>query len=139
MKYVVGIDFGIKRTGIALSDSNQIIASPHDTVDSSGLINYLKKLYIQYNFDTLVLGYPKKLNGSDSDISQNVRELEIILKLEFTNVKIELFDERFTSKIASKVIHQLNGKKSQKRKKELIDKISASIILQDYINQKNIS
>lgn len=134
MKIAVGIDFGLVRTGIAISDTNQIISSPLQTIKSKDLISFLKKLNLENPFDTIVIGFPKQLNGQDSHITENVKILKDHLSLEFKKVKIMHIDERFTSKMASRIVYQAGLKKKQSKNKELVDQISASIILQDYIN-----
>ncbi len=137
MNYVVAIDFGLKRCGIAISDSNKIIASPKETIDSSTLLEYLNKLFVTNPFDTIVLGFPKKLNGEDTHITQNVLALKDVLCKQFSKSKTILFDERFTSKIAYHAIRDAGLKKKQRKEKGLVDKISASILLQDFLNTKD--
>lgn len=132
MSKIVAIDFGLKRSGIAISDENRIVASPHDVVDSKKLMDYLNQLLEKEKASIIVLGYPTRLDGSDSHITENVRLLKIELEKRFKNVKIDFQDERFTSAQAHQTIH-LAGKKSQHKNKGLIDKISASLILQDYL------
>ena len=136
MSKAIGIDFGLKRTGISVSDDLGIIATPLNTVASSELMQFLKDLVLSENIETMVLGFPLGLNGADTDITQNVRLLRLALEKEFPLLQVTLFDERMTSKIAQKTLIQGASKKKRKQK-GLIDQMSATIILQDYLNSKS--
>ena len=136
MSKAIGIDFGLKRTGISVSDDLGIIATPLKTVASSELMQFLKDLVLSENIETMVLGFPLGLNGADTDITQNVRLLRLALEKEFPLLQVTLFDERMTSKIAQKTLVQGASKKKRKQK-GLIDQMSATIILQDYLNSKS--
>tara|TARA_B100001057_G_scaffold37569_2_gene33932 strand:- start:2387 stop:2797 length:411 start_codon:yes stop_codon:yes gene_type:complete len=133
MSKAIGIDFGLKRTGISISDELGIIATPLKTVASSELMQFLKELVLSENIETMVLGFPLGLNGADTDITPNVRLLKLALEKEFPQLKIVLFDERMTSKIAQKTLIQVASKK-KRQQKGIIDQMSATIILQDYLN-----
>jgi putative Holliday junction resolvase len=132
MSKAIGIDFGLKRTGIAITDDLCIIASPLTVVESSNLMQFLSEIIIKENVSTLVLGYPTRLDGSDSHITENVRILKSELEKNFVNVKVVFQDERYSSEESMRVVHKA-GKKKQLKDKGLIDKISAAIILQDYL------
>jgi putative Holliday junction resolvase len=136
MSKAIGIDFGLKRTGISVSDDLGIIATPLKTVASLELMQFLKDLVLSENIETMVLGFPLGLNGADTDITQNVRLLRLALEKEFPLLQVTLFDERMTSKIAQKTLIQGASKKKRKQK-GLIDQMSATIILQDYLNSKS--
>lgn len=136
MSKVLAIDFGLKRTGLALSDGSKIFAFGLKTVDSKQLMAELKMLVVKELIDEIVIGEPKRLDNSDSHITENVRLLRQTLQQEFPLVKIELMDERFTSKMASQVIAQSGLKKKDREQKGLIDEISATIILQDYLQTR---
>jgi putative Holliday junction resolvase len=133
IKRIVALDFGLKRTGIAITDEMNIIASGLTTVESAKLIPYLKTLIEQKNIGTIVLGEPKRLNNTDTHITQNVRLLFDVLINEFPGISIQLHDERFTSKMASSAIHASGISKSKQKSKELIDEVSATILLQSYM------
>ena len=133
IKRIVALDFGLKRTGIAITDEMNIIASGLTTVESAKLIPYLKTLIEQKNVGTIVLGEPKRLNNTDTHITQNVRLLFDVLTKEFPGISIQLHDERFTSKMASSAIHASGISKSKQKSKELIDEVSATILLQSYM------
>lgn len=133
MSKAIGIDFGLKRTGISVSDDLGIIATPLKTVASPDLMQFLKDLVLSENIETMILGFPLGLNGTDTDITPNVRLLKLALEKEFPQLKIVLFDERLTSKIAQKTLTQ-GASKKKRQQKGLIDQMSATIILQDYLN-----
>jgi putative Holliday junction resolvase len=134
MPKIVAIDFGLKRTGLAMTDENAIIASPLCTIDSQKLMDFLLELYVKEKFSTVVLGYPTRMDGSDSHITENVRLLKGVLEKQFPACIIALQDERFSSSRAMETIH-LVGKKKQMKEKSLVDKLAATLILQDYLSQ----
>jgi putative Holliday junction resolvase len=136
MGKIVALDFGLKRTGIAITDDLNIIASPLTTIDSDKLIPYLKELCAQSLIDVIVLGEPKRLNNQDSHITANVRMLNEVLVKEFSGQKIVLYDERFTSKMASKSLFESGIGKKKRQEKGLVDMVSATIILQSYLAQR---
>jgi putative Holliday junction resolvase len=136
MSKIIAIDFGLKRTGLALSDESFIFAFGLKTVESKVLMQELKTLVLKEKICEIVLGEPKRLNALDSHITQNVRLLKEALEKEFPNLKIVLIDERFTSKMASAVIAQSGLKKKDREQKGLIDEVSATIILQDYLQSR---
>lgn len=133
MGKVLAIDFGLKRTGLAISDDAKMFAFGLDTVDSELLMEKIHELSAKDNLDVVVLGLPKRLNNEDAHITQNVFLLKEALEQEFSELRIELVDERFTSKMASQAMHQSGATKKQKKNKSLVDKVSATIILQSYL------
>lgn len=135
MGRIVAIDFGLKRTGIAMTDELKIIASPLTTVESKELMNFLKDLINKNMVETIVLGEPKRLNNEDTHITQNVYLLKEALEKEFPIIKIVLVDERFTSKMAMQSMIDSGMKKKQRQEKGTVDMISAAIILQSYMEQ----
>jgi putative Holliday junction resolvase len=136
MGKILSIDFGLKRTGLALSDDSQIFAFGLKTVDSKLLMAELKALVVKERIEAIVIGEPKRLDATDTHITENVRLLRQTLVKEFPLVTIALMDERFTSKMASRVIAQSGLKKKDRQQKGLIDEISATIILQDYLQTR---
>ena len=138
MGRIIALDFGLKRTGIAITDEMNIIASGLKTIDSKMLIDELKLLVVKNNVTTIVLGEPKRLNGEDSHISENVRLLFDHLKKMFPMIEIVKYDERFTSKMASQSIALMGLSKSKKQDKSLIDEVSATILLQSYMQSVGI-
>jgi putative Holliday junction resolvase len=133
MGKILAIDFGLKRTGIAITDENKIIASGLTTVDSKEMMNFLIKLTKKEAIETIVLGEPKRLNNEDSHITANVRLLKEALEKQFPKIAIQLIDERFTSKMAFQTMIDGGLSKKKRKNKELIDEISATIILQSYL------
>ncbi|MDG2154024.1 MAG: Holliday junction resolvase RuvX [Crocinitomicaceae bacterium] len=133
MLKAIGIDFGLKRTGFAITDDSGIIASPLETIDSRDLPSYLKKIIETKKIKLIVIGFPLSMDGSDTDITENVRQFEKFVKGSYPNLEVVLYDERMTSKIAQKALIQIS-RKEQRKQKGLIDKMSAAIILQDYMN-----
>src|SRR5690554_1023264 len=119
MKRILGIDFGMKRTGIAITDENNIIASGLTTVPTRELMDFLIRTVKEKNVGTLVLGEPKRLNMEDSHSSQNVRLFREALEKQFPALQIEMMDERFTSKMA---LESLIAGGVSKKKIELIEK-----------------
>lgn len=137
MSKVLAIDFGLKRTGLALSDDTKMFAFGLKTIDSRLLMDELKKLIPAERIDTLVVGEPKRLDASDTHISENVRRLVTALKQNFPELQIYSLDERFTSKMAASALSQMGMQKKVKQDKGLIDQVSATIILQDYLQNLN--
>lgn len=135
MSIIVAIDFGLKRTGLAMTDEKAIIASPLTTVESSSLMDFLIQLTSKESISTIVLGFPTRLDGSDTHITENVRLLKGVLEKQFPLIKIDLQDERFSSSRAMETIHMV-GKKRQLKEKPLVDKLAATLILQDYLSQQ---
>lgn len=133
MGKILAIDFGLKRTGIAITDENKIIASGLTTVDSKEMMNFLIELTKKEVIETIVLGEPKRLNNEDSHITANVHLLKEALEKQFPKITIQLIDERFTSKMAFQTMIDGGLSKKKRKNKELIDEISATIILQSYL------
>lgn len=135
-KYL-GIDFGIKKSGVSISDSNKLISFPLETIETKNLIDYIKQISIDENIEVVVIGKPLKLNNEIHDLEEKVVRFIKSLKNHLPNIKIERIDERFTSKISKQIIIQSGLRKKNRRDKLIIDKISASLILESYLIQKN--
>lgn len=133
MPKVLAIDFGLKRTGLALSDETKTFAFGLKTVESRQLMAELKRLVVLEKVDEIVIGEPKRLDTSDTHISENVRLLSQAISKELPALKITMLDERFTSKMASQAVHASGLKKKDRQEKGLIDEVSATILLQDYL------
>ncbi len=133
MGRIVAIDFGQKRTGIAVTDPLQIIANSLTTVPSSEVISFLTAYAAKENVDAFVVGYPRQMNNS---LSESVRYIDPFiekLKKTFPDKEVFLVDERFTSKIAVQTMIMGGVKKKDRQNKALVDSISATIILQSYL------
>lgn len=135
-KRILAIDYGKKRTGLAVSDPLQIIASPLDTVETGNLFAFLANYISLESVETIVFGNPKRLDGTDNDIKKEIVLFESKLKQHFPDIKTVWLDERFTSKIALQSMIQSGYTKRERRDKANIDKVSATIILQDYMQWK---
>ena len=136
MGQILSIDYGKARTGIAVTDDMQIIASGLTTVETPKLMDFLKKYFSENQVDEIVIGLPTDLKGNMSDIETEIQKFISSFEKEFSEKKINRLDERFTSKMASFFISQSGKSKKQRQEKGLIDKVSATIILQNFLEQK---
>lgn len=136
MGQILAVDYGQKRCGIAVTDDLQMIASGLDTIDTTMLMGYLQKYFNQNTVEGIVVGLPVDLKGNASEIEGDILKFIEHFKKEFPKIRVERFDERFTSKIASYFISQSGKSKKQRQSKGLIDKVSATLILQQYLEQK---
>ena len=130
----MAIDFGQKRVGVAVTDPLQIIANGLDTVPSAKIWDFLNEYLTKEQVDCFIVGYPKKLNNENSESVKFVDPFIKKLKAIYPTIKVELFDERFTSKMAFQAMIDGGLSKKQRQNKALIDKISATIILQNYLD-----
>ncbi|NNK81449.1 MAG: Holliday junction resolvase RuvX [Flavobacteriales bacterium] len=136
MPKTIAIDFGLKRCGIAITDELQMIASPLETVESTALEDKLKLLVEKEQIDAIVIGLPLSLDGRDTHITENVRLLSVRLNLLYSNIEVILFDERFTSSMASAALVEFGVKKKDRQNKGVVDMTSAALILQGYLRNK---
>ena len=137
MPRILAIDLGTKRTGLAVTDSLKMLANPLETIETSTLLDYLKIYCGKEDVDTLVLGYPTRLNGQANEMTPKVITMKDRLSKAFPDKKIELVDERFTSKMAlQSMISMGSKKKDRKEKAGNLDKVSAAIILQSYLERQ---
>ena len=131
-KYI-GIDFGKKRTGISISDYEKIVSFPLETVHTDNLLDFIDALTKKENIERIIIGIPLKLNNSIHDLENDILDFIEEINKTFPNIIVERIDERFTSKISKKILDQLNPKKKIRMDKSIIDKISASLILESYL------
>lgn len=136
MARILSIDYGLKRTGIAVTDDFQIIASGLTTIPSTDIIAFLKTYFSKENVETVLIGEPKQMNGLPSESTEIIEKFITQFHTEFPNMKMERVDERFTSKMAFQTMIDSGLKKKQRQNKGLIDEIAATILLQDYLNYK---
>ena len=136
MGRLLAIDFGFKRTGIAVSDPLKIIASPLDTIPTENLFEWLKNYQQNESLERFIVGMPTNLDQSNTHTTDAVKKLIEKLQLDFPDIPISVVDERFTSKIAQQSMILGGMKKKNRQKKENIDKISATLILQSYLEQQ---
>ena len=133
MSKIVALDFGLKRIGVAITDDFNIIASALDTVSSNNIIPFLNKIVEKNDIKTIVVGQPLQKDYSQSFIEKEILKFIDVLKKNFPNIGLERYDERYTSLMAKKVIIKSGLSKSKRKDKSLVDKISATIILQSYL------
>lgn len=136
MARIMAIDYGSKRTGIAVTDPLQIIATGLTTVHSKDVIDFLKKYMEKEEVSCIVVGEPKRMNNEPSESARFIEPFVVHLKRSFPGIKIDRMDERFTSKMAFQTMIDGGLKKKARQDKELVDQVSATIILQSYLNKK---
>lgn len=132
---MIGIDYGLKRIGVAVSDPLGMFASPLETVPSAKIIDYLKKYNCREEIGLFVVGYPMNMDNTPSEAARYVDIFLKQLKKNFPDIPVALEDERFTSVLAHRTMIDGGMKKMARRQKENVDKISASIILQTYMDR----
>lgn len=133
MSRILSIDYGKKRTGLAVSDPMKMIARGLTTVLTHELIPFIKKYIREEPVERFVIGYPKNLDGSATDATALVDECVRILHKNFPGIPVVKADERFTSKMAARSLAESGLGKKQRREKALVDEVSATILLQDYL------
>jgi putative Holliday junction resolvase len=136
MPRILAIDYGLKRTGIAVTDEMQIIASGLTTVESPTLIAFLKTYFTKEKVEKVLIGEPKQMNGLPSESAPIIEKFVLEFIKIFPEMTLVRVDERFTSKMAFQSMLDLKLKKKQRQNKALIDEISATIMLQDYLGRK---
>ncbi len=133
MGRILAIDYGTKRTGIAITDELQLIASGLTTVNTADLISFLKEYIASEKVDLVLIGEPTQKDGSPSNVEEKIQEFIKVFTKTFPELKTKRVDERYSSKMAFQSMIDSGLKKKQRRNKALIDEISATIILQDYL------
>lgn len=136
MGQIIAIDYGKARCGVAATDDMKIIASGLDTVETRFLMDFLKKYVVENRVEEVVVGLPTDLKGNVSEVETDILGFIENFKKEFPQIEVHRFDERFTSKMASFFISQSGKTKKKRQEKGLIDKVSATIILQNFLEQK---
>lgn len=134
MARILAIDYGIKRTGIAVTDPLQIIANSIGTVDTNTVFDFLTNYFKKETVEKVVLGLPRQMNNEPSQSMPLVEKFYREFSEKFPSVPIEYYDERFTSKLASRAIIEGGVKKKDRQNKGLIDSVSATILLQSYLD-----
>ena len=138
MGRILAIDYGKKRVGLAVTDPMKMIANGLDTIHPNELMKYLEGYCSSENVETIVVGYPKQMNNTDSEAVEYIRPFLKKLRKQFPDIPVELEDERFTSKMALDTMIQGGMKKKQRQDKSNVDRISATIILQSFLERKKI-
>ena len=136
MARILAIDFGTKRTGIAVTDELQMIASGLTTVETTTLVNFLKEYFENENVELVLVGQPLQKDGTPSDVETEIKKFLEVFTKEFHEMPVKRVDERYTSKMAFQTMIDSGLNKKQRQNKGLIDEISATIMLQDYLIQK---
>jgi putative Holliday junction resolvase len=136
MARIMAIDYGLKRTGLAVTDPLQIIATGLTTIESSQLIPFLKAYFNKESVELLLIGEPKNWDESDTHATPLVRQVMVRLQREFPSIPLKPVDERYTSKMASRAMIDMGMKKKRRRNKALVDEIAATILLQEYLEKK---
>ena len=133
MARLIAIDYGTKRTGLAITDPLGIIAQPLETVATKELERYLAAYFQREEVSTIVVGYPRQMDGTPSDTMRYIEPLIGRLRHAYPEKRVVAYDERFTSVLAQRTIRESGIGKMARRDKSLVDKVSAAIILQDYM------
>lgn len=133
MGRILAIDYGTKRTGLAVTDPLRIIATALETVETPRLLDYLKQYFVKEQVDEVVIGLPKQMDNNDSQTAPMVRQMVVKINQTFPDLPVKYVDERFTSKIAIRAMVDGGMKKKDRRDKQNVDKISATLILQSYL------
>ncbi|MBN2635040.1 MAG: Holliday junction resolvase RuvX [Prolixibacteraceae bacterium] len=139
MPRILAIDYGKKRTGLAVTDPLQIIANRLETVSTHELWNFLANYFNTEEVDTIVIGYPRTMNNEASEAVRYINPFIKKFQQKYPEIKLELLDERFTSKMAFQAMIDAGIKKEKRKDKAMIDAVSATIILQGYLEQKRNS
>lgn len=135
MARIICIDYGLKRTGIAVTDPLKIIASALTTIESPRLIKFLKDYFSKEAVELILIGEPKNLDDSDTHATPLVKKVIEKLQKEFPAIPVKTVDERYTSKMASRAMIDMGMKKKQRREKGMVDQIAATIMLQEYMER----
>ncbi len=133
MPRIISIDYGLKRTGIAVTDPLKIIATGLTTVETKQLMHFLKEYFIKEEVELMIIGEPKNLDDSDTHATPLVEKFIKEFQKQFPQIPVKKVDERFTSKMASQAMVDMGMKKKQRRVKGMVDQIAATIMLQDYL------
>lgn len=137
MARILALDYGVKRTGIAATDELQLIASGLTTVETSELFPFLEDYLANEKVELVLVGEPRQRDGSHSAVEEEIQQFLVKLTTAFPKLPIERVDERFTSKMAFQTMIDSGLKKKQRQNKALIDEISATILLQSYLQFNN--
>jgi putative Holliday junction resolvase len=135
MSRIISIDYGLKRTGLAVTDPLQIIATGLTTVESKQLIPFLKDYFAKEEVELIIIGEPKNWDDTDTHATPLVEKIIKQLEKNFPKIPIKKVDERYTSKMAKDAMLEMGLKKMQRRNKKLVDEIAATILLQEYLRQ----
>jgi putative Holliday junction resolvase len=133
MARILAIDYGLKRTGIAVTDPLQIIASALTTIESAKIFTFLTDYFKKEAVELILIGDPRNLDDSPTDISKDVYRVINILRKKFPEIPVKTVDERYSSAMASRALIEMNMKKSRRREKGIVDQVAATMMLQEYL------
>lgn len=136
MARILCIDYGLKRTGLAVTDPLQLIATALTTVESPRLINFLKEYFSKEEVELILIGEPKNWDDTDTHASMPVREIIKRLNKVFPKIPVQTLDERFSSKMASRAMIDMGLKKKQRQVKGIVDQVAATMMLQDFLRTR---
>ena len=136
MGRILAIDYGKKRTGLAVTDALRITANPLLTIDTPALVAWVEQYVRKEQVDTIVVGYPRQMNGQDSETVPAIRAMEQQFRTKLPHIPVVEYDERFTSVLAHQAMIAGGMKKSQRQDKAVVDKIAACIILESYLESQ---
>jgi|SRR3954465_2064572 putative Holliday junction resolvase len=136
MPRILSIDYGGKRTGIAVTDPLQIIATGLRTVETKELLDFLKNYFVKEQVELVIIGMPVNWDDSDTHATPLVKKFILTFKKNFPSIPIKEVDERFTSKLASQAMIEMGMKKKQRRNKAMVDEIAATIMLQEFLQHR---
>lgn len=137
MPRILSIDYGLKRTGIAVTDPLKIIATGLTAVDTKDIFSFLKNYFLKEEVELIIIGEPKNWDETDTHATPLVEKFIQQFKKNFPNIPVKKVDERFTSKMASRAMIEMGLKKKQRQDKKLKDEIAATIMLQEYLKTSN--
>lgn len=135
MARIIALDYGLKRTGIAVTDPLQIIATGLSTIESSKMISFLQDYFKKEDVELIIIGMPKNWDESDTHGTGPARKAVALIKKHFPKMQLKEVDERYTSKMAKNAMLEMGLKKKDRRNKKLVDEIAATIILQEHLQQ----
>jgi putative Holliday junction resolvase len=133
MARIVAIDYGLKRTGIAVTDPLQIIASALTTIEAAKIFTFLGEYFKKEPVELILIGDPRNLDDSPTDITNDVQRIIKIMQEKFPEIPVKTVDERYTSLMANRAMHDMKMKRSRRREKGITDQLAATMMLQEYL------
>lgn len=137
MARIMAIDYGLKRTGIAVTDPLQIIASALTTIESARIFTFLEEYLKKEKVALILIGDPRNLDDSPTDLTADVQRIISIMQGKFPEIPVQAIDERFSSVMASRAMIEMGMKKKHRREKGTVDQIAATMMLQEYLSKLN--
>ena len=137
MGRIIAIDYGLKRTGLAWTDPLQIIATGLETVETNRFDSWLKEVMEREEIESILLGFPTRLNGEENVMTEKVRKLKAKLERGYPHVPVILWDERLTSKMAARALVEAGVPRKKRQNKGLLDQVSATLMLQEYLGGRS--